>query len=232
MERVRRAACAATAADRRVNTSFAGTPVQRRSEETVEVAGRILPMSSVFGYDTTRWDLRTFVSDYFGTDDLERLHLDPGWNPHHPDLVLPSHVVTRNSWDAGKALRAAVVERAAPVLKSLVFDFIADFVGEIRSCQEVAMMRVNFHGSRAILRFHKDQEYGQNPNTINVWVPVTRVYGSNSMYVESYPGLSDFTPVELDYGQALIFYGTELLHGTLDNVSGGTRISYDFRFSI
>jgi hypothetical protein len=29
-----------------------------------------------------------------------------------------------------------------------------------------------------------------------------------------------------------MFYGTELLHGTLDNMSGGTRITYDFRFSL
>ncbi|HWT13200.1 MAG TPA: StrG-like protein [Allosphingosinicella sp.] len=212
--------------------SFAEAPVQRRSEETVDVAGRVLPMSSVFAYDTGRWDLRALVSEFFGTDDLENLHRDPRWNPHNPGLTLPSHVITRNSWDAGKALRDAVAERSAPLLKSLIFDHIADFAGAITSCQEVAMMRVNFHGSRAILRFHKDQEYGQRPNTINVWLPVTKVYGSNSMYVESYPGLSDFTPVELEYGQALIFYGTDLLHGTLDNVSGGTRITYDFRFSI
>lgn len=212
--------------------SFAQASLQCRSEETIDVAGRILPMSSVFGYDTKRWDLRAIVSEFFGTDDLENLHLDPRWNPHEAGLTLPSHVVTRNSWEVGKALRDAVVERSAPLLKSLIYDHIADFVGEVRSCQQVAMMRVNFHGSRAILRFHKDQEYGQQPNVINVWLPVTSVYGSNSMYVESYPGLSDFTPVELEYGQGLMFYGTDLLHGTLDNVSGGTRISYDFRFSL
>lgn len=212
--------------------SLAKAYVQCRSEETIDVAGRILPMSSVFGYDTQRWDVRGIVREFFGTDDLEHLHLDPKWNPHEPGLTLPSHVVTRNSWEVGKALRDAVVERSAPLLKSLIYDHIADIVGEIRSCQQVAMMRVNFHGSRAILRFHKDQEYGQQPNVINVWLPVTSVYGSNSMYVESYPGLSDFTPVELEYGQGLMFYGTDLLHGTLDNVSGGTRISYDFRFSL
>lgn len=219
------------AASRRSGKVLAEAPIRCLSQETIDVAGRVLPMSSVFEYDTKRWNLRAIVSDFFGTDDLENLHLDPRWNPHEAGLTLPSNVVTRNSWDVSKTLRGAVIERSAPLLKSLVYDLVANFVGEIRSCQEVAMMRVNFHGSRAILRFHKDQEYGQKPNTINVWVPVTSVYGSNSMYVESYPGLSDFTPIELECGQALMFYGTDLLHGTLDNVSGGTRISYDFRFS-
>lgn len=220
------------AARPRSGNLLAEGPLRPLGEETIDLDGRILPMASVFAFDVERWNLRAIVSDYFGTDALEDLHLDPRWNPHDPGLKLPSHMITRNSWEVSKDLRGAVIERSAPLLKSLVFDHIAGFVDGIRSCQELAMMRVNFHGSRAILRFHNDREYGQKPQTINVWIPVTRVYGSNSMYVESFPGQSDFTPVELDYGQAFMFYGTELLHGTLDNLSGGTRITYDFRFSL
>ena len=212
--------------------SLGQAPMPYPGEEAIEVAGKLLPRSFVFEYDTRRWDPRALVSEFFGTDDLENLHLDPRWNPHQPDLILPSYVVTRNSWDVGKAMRDAVASRSAPVLKSLIHDRIAEFVGDVRSHQELAMMRINFHGARSILRFHSDREYGQRPGTINIWLPVTSVYGSNSMYVESAPGLSDFAPVELEYGQALMFYGTEMLHGTLDNVSGGTRISYDFRISV
>jgi hypothetical protein len=207
-------------------------PFRFRSEQTVDVAGHALPMSSVFRYDTAQWDLRAIVSEFFDTTALETLHCDPRWNPHEQDLKLPHHFVTRNSWDVSKTLREAVIERSMPLIKSLVFDHIASFVGPIRSCQPEAMMRVNFHGSRAILRFHRDSEYGQRSNMVNIWLPVTRAYGSNSMYVESEPGLSDFKPVELEYGECLMFYGTEIVHGTLDNISGGTRISYDFRFSL
>jgi hypothetical protein len=200
--------------------------------QTARVAERELPLSSIFAYDTSRWDLRAIVAEFFGTDALEALHLDPRWNPQDAGLKLPHHFVTRNSWEVSKALRESVIERSMPVIQSLVFDHIAAFAGPIRSCQPLAMMRVNFHGSRAILRFHRDAEYGQRTNVMNVWLPVTRVYGGNSMYVESAPGLSDFKPLELEYGEAFMFYGTEMLHGTLDNLSGGTRISYDFRFSL
>lgn len=206
--------------------------VRSRSAETVDVAGRALPLSTVLAYDTARWNLRAIVAEFFGTDELEALHTDGRWNPHAPGLSLPNHAITRNSWDAGKDLRDAVIERSMPVIHSLIHDHIAAIVGPIRSCQPVAMMRVNFHGSRAILRFHRDREYGQLPHTVNVWLPVTRVHGGNSMYVESAPGLSDFAPLELEWGEAFMFYGTEMLHGTLDNMSEGTRISYDFRFSL
>lgn len=198
----------------------------------VEVVGRSLPLASAFAYDTARWNLRALVSDYFGTDALESLHRDPRWNPHDPGLALPSHLITRNSWDVSKALRDAVIGEAAPMLAELIHEIVAPMVGGIRSHQPLAMMRVNFHGSRAILRFHRDEEYGQKYNMINIWLPVTRAAGSNSMYVESMPRLADYRPVVLDYGQALLFYGTELSHGTLDNMSGGTRISFDFRVSI
>ena len=210
----------------------AAVPLRPMSSGTVDVAGRTLPIASLFGYDTARFDLRALVAGFFGTDALEDLHLDPRWNPHPAGLALPSYAVTRNCWDASRALREAVIERSAPVIKALIDEVVTGIVGPIRSHQPLAMMRVNFHGSRAILRFHNDTEYGQRPNAINIWLPVTRVYGSNSMYVESAPGLADFAPVECGYGEALVFYGTELLHGTLDNMSGGTRISYDFRVSI
>ena len=38
-------------------------------------------------------------------------------------------------------------------------------------------------------------------------VPLTHVYGSNSLWVESAPGLADFQPVEACCGQVLHFYG-------------------------
>ncbi|WP_010543951.1 StrG-like protein [Sphingomonas elodea] len=204
----------------------------RLSEHDVTLGANRLPMAFSFDYDVRRWDLRAIVRDYFGTDALETLHEDPRWNPPDPVHAPPNTATLQNSWDVSKALRAAVIDRVMPVLDSLIHHRIADFVERIVSHQPQAMMRVNFHGSRAILRFHTDREYGQRDRALNIWLPVTRVYGSNSLYFESAPGLSDFKPVVLDYGQALLFYGTELQHGTLDNMSGGTRISLDFRVSV
>jgi hypothetical protein len=35
---------------------------------------------------------------------------------------------------------------------------------------------------------------------VNFWVPLTRVFGTNTLFVESAPGRGDFRPVELGYG--------------------------------
>jgi hypothetical protein len=199
-------------------------PVEYVSAETFEIAGRQFPNHLIFRYDATRWDFRKIIADYFGVSDLEKLHLSSVYDR--------SVSGKKNSLAVSKALKAAVAEKSNVLLTDMIYNYIAKFLGPIKHHQTVPMLRVNFHGAQSILRFHRDREYGQTPNLINLWLPVTAVWGSNSMYIESQPGLSDFKPVELEYGQAFMFYGTELLHGTMDNDTGSTRITYDLRLNI
>ena len=60
---------------------------------------------------------------------------------------------------------------------------------------------------------------------------MTRVWNTNTLWLESAPGKGDFQPQELDYGQLLKFDGYECRHYTIDNDSPGTtcRVSFDFR---
>lgn len=49
-------------------------------------------------------------------------------------------------------------------------------------------------GGEATGRPHCDAEYGHSRSEINYWLPLTSVYGSNSLYAESAPGAADFAP--------------------------------------
>jgi hypothetical protein len=202
------------------------------STETYTIGSYTLPNYLIFDYDPVRWDFRALVSDFFGTDNLEQLHLLPQFNPRNTTNQLPNYEVTQNSWTISKALKAAVAPLAENLFRSLLYDHVATFLFPIFGYQSLAGMRVNLHGSKAVLRFHADTEYGQTPEGINLWLPVTKVWGSNRMYLESDVGRGDFTPLQLEYGQACIFYGSELIHGTVDNDSGSTRVSYDIRFRV
>ena len=64
---------------------------------------------------------------------------------------------------------------------------------------------------------------------INVWLPLTRVYGANTLWAESVPGKGDFRPFDLAYGQAAVFYGNRCRHYTMANTTPTTRVSVDFR---
>ena len=64
---------------------------------------------------------------------------------------------------------------------------------------------------------------------MNIWVPLTKVWGDNSLWVESEIGAKDFTPITMRPGQALIFDGVNLGHGSKINTTISSRISFDFR---
>jgi hypothetical protein len=209
-----------------------GNEVLFASAETYPLGSYTLPNYLIFAYDTERWNFRTLVADFFETDNLEHLHLLPQFNPSTTNAPLPNYEITQNSWAISKALKTTVAPLAEQLFRSLLYDHVAAFFFPILGYQPLAGMRVNFHGSKAVLCFHSDAEYGQTLEGINLWLPVTKVWGSNSMYLESDVGRGDFTPLQLEYGQACIFRGTELVHGTVDNDSGSTRISYDIRFRV
>ena len=44
---------------------------------------------------------------------------------------------------------------------------------------------------------------------VNLWLPLTTVGGSNSLWVESAPGRADFAPLEMEYGECCAFYGNQ-----------------------
>ncbi len=212
-----------------MNTSAA---VSFASRETYAVGGCVFPNQMIFHYDTTRWDFRSLVAKVFDTDDLEHLHLNAAFNPLTRDDPAPNYEATKNSWAASKALKEAVSAAAEPIFRDLLHGLVADIFHPIASFQPRAAARVNFHGAKAILRFHTDAEYGQDLEAVNLWLPVTSAFGSNSMYLESAVGRGDYTPLRLTYGQACLFHGGQLMHGTQDNDSGSTRISFDLRFRI
>jgi hypothetical protein len=56
-----------------------------------------------------------------------------------------------------------------------------------------------------------------------------QVWGSNTLHVESIPGLGDFHPLELSYGQLCRFWGNQCHHYTIANRTDSTRVSFDFR---
>ena len=76
---------------------------------------------------------------------------------------------------------------------------------------------------------HTDAAYHCQPNELNIWLPLTEAYGTNSLFVESRPGAGDFEPICCDYGTFFHFRGNACEHFTELNVSGRTRVSIDFR---
>ena len=86
-------------------------------------------------------------------------------------------------------------------------------------------------GAKAVYRWHCDgDENHRHPlGEINIFLPLTKCFGNNSIWIESLPGLGDFTAMNLEYGEFVIGYLNQCRHGNMDNDTDITRVSFDFR---
>ena len=95
--------------------------------------------------------------------------------------------------------------------------------------QRVPSLRVHMPGARPLGVPHKDADYFHQPGEVNLWVPLTRCAGTNSLYCESRPGAADYSPFEVEPGEACRFWGNQCMHFTLPNETPTTRVSLDVR---
>ena len=113
--------------------------------------------------------------------------------------------------------------------RSFVLELLRDTVSGISSYQSPPSFRFHYCG-RSSSVFHRDKDFGVEDGRLNVWVPLTNVWGENSLWVESTIGAKNYRPIVLKLGQALIFDGVNLGHGSRINTTDSTRVSFDFRF--
>ncbi|CAJ1385339.1 unnamed protein product [Effrenium voratum] len=90
------------------------------------------------------------------------------------------------------------------------------------------VLRVVMPGHAATKR-HRDADYGHIPEELNFWLPLTSVAGSNSLYLESFPGRGDFHAFEGTNGDGFRWWGNLCEHYAEPNQTSCTRVSLDFR---
>ena len=114
--------------------------------------------------------------------------------------------------------------------------FVEDVVAPALNCsdglvyQADPVLRCHIPGDAPLGAPHRDESYGRQPWEVNVWLPITPVMASNSLWVESSPGKEDWHPFESEaFGKAFLFWGSQCTHFTLPNETGRTRVSLDIR---
>ena len=126
----------------------------------------------------------------------------------------------RNSITFARALSAFVRNEVCPALG----------VSRV-AYQRRPTMRVHLSGAKAMGKPHADglEPYNHQPGEVNVWVPLTKVWGSNSLTSERAPGLGDFHAFDAAPGEFVRFDGNRCWHYTTANDTARTRVSFDFR---
>lgn len=91
--------------------------------------------------------------------------------------------------------------------------------------------RIQYPHSKAITTLHHDNDANhKHPfGEINILLPITKMFDSNTIWAESKPNAKDFAPMNTDYGEIIIWNGNKCNHFNKANETGKTRISMDFR---
>jgi sporadic carbohydrate cluster 2OG-Fe(II) oxygenase len=134
------------------------------------------------------------------------------------------------------------------LIKNLAFDNLVSLMGPDLLVQSKINLSIQMPGDKAsILPAHSDSWSSDTPFQLNLWIPITDAYDSNSMFVLSKdysqkvfkkinkfnkfkikkPKKEDF--INLKVGQYIIF-NPAYLHGNINNLTNNTRVSLNLRF--
>ena len=118
--------------------------------------------------------------------------------------------------------------------KAFLDDKIKPRYGEKIVYQKIPTFRVHLPDNIAVGEFHKDRHYrdkswAKKVKEVNYFVPLTKAYGTNTIWAETEEDLGDFKEIKAEYGECVEWEATKLTHGNKDNITSNTRVSFDFR---
>lgn len=177
-----------------------------------------------YSYDSSMYNIKELILGILEVDNLELLGQDKEHELYDDPINDQSSEYHRKYY---KNVTDEFLE---------VYDKLASEIGEkIFPDSKVAYQRkptfrVHLKNNLAVGEFHKDKSYSHSTNEKNVFLPLTPAYGNNTIWVESEEDKGDYTPMNCDCGQYVVWDGANLTHGNKLNNTTGTRVSIDFRF--
>eukprot|EP00929_Paragymnodinium_shiwhaense_P071416 TRINITY_DN36305_c0_g1_i1.p1 TRINITY_DN36305_c0_g1~~TRINITY_DN36305_c0_g1_i1.p1 ORF type:complete len:368 (+),score=87.69 TRINITY_DN36305_c0_g1_i1:100-1104(+) len=197
-----------------------------------------LRASDTLRYDTKTFDFRAALRDAFSSVEpevakqpLEKLHVAACGADFQAD----------NSFKAAKRKLVDTNDIARwlqPLYQQFLEEFVCQHIRDLMApevnvervvVQAAPSLRLQPPSEHPIGHAHRDCQYRHQCGQVNFWLPVTKVLGNNSLWVEQHVGQNDFLPLELDFGQVHRFWGHRLMHKTMANDTDITRVSLDFR---
>jgi ectoine hydroxylase-related dioxygenase (phytanoyl-CoA dioxygenase family) len=173
-------------------------------------------------YDLEKFDFVAALGRIFDEVDLTAL----GSDAQYARLTR----ATDQSTDYHRMFYAAFESELSTLFRAFVADFVPSVLGTTEFCfQRSPTFRVHLPDNIAVGEFHVDGDYNHQDGEVNFWVPLTPVWGSNSLWIEETLGGRDYQPVVLKPGELLVFDAVNWRHGNMTNTTGSTRVSFDFR---
>lgn len=181
-------------------------------------------MTEYIQYDTKRYDFKSKVETYLECENLELIHEREKFQEtlkHGTDQSQGLH----RQFYSGMDLDLEFYDLYTSFIREVVYPRF----NEKLIYQKFPTFRVHQPDNIAVFGWHRDRDYNHSPAEINYFMPITKAFGTNTIWHESKQGLEDYHPMEVDYGALVEWDGANCKHGNKENDTGKTRISFDFR---
>lgn len=181
-----------------------------------------------YSYDVNQFNFIEVVRDLFNISSLDQIHtildkqLDIPTDPNQ-DQQTVFHKKFYTLYDSPDS-------EFLKIYKSFV-DHIANnyFNGLDIIYQTKPTFRVQAPNNIAVAKWHKDKAYNHSSNEINIFLPLTKAFDTNTIWAESEEDKGDYSPMNANIGEFYIWNGANLNHGNKKNETGVSRVSVDFR---
>ena len=182
-------------------------------------------------YDIEKYPFKSIVSNWLDTKDLSKLH----------EIRQYEHFDREHDQSTQWHKMFYTLIRIDKTFNRIYMKFLREYIkprfgygDEEIVYQKIPTFRVQLPGNVAVGDWHKDKDYrnlewANKVQEVNYYLPFTKAYGTNTIWMESEEDKGDFKPIEIDYGQCVEWYASKLTHGNKDNLTSITRVSMDFR---
>jgi ectoine hydroxylase-related dioxygenase (phytanoyl-CoA dioxygenase family) len=185
----------------------------------------MLKNAIIIEYDTCKYPFQKVLAALFEAPVLHELHIYRQQRLNKAELTYEDNLVLRTKMQDLKD-----DAQFYKVYHQWIIDVLSPHYGGHISYSAHPKMRVHLAGTGSVSNYHRDVDVTGRVQQINCYLPFTDVYDTNTLWCETDYGLKDYHPINLKYGQAFLWDGGYLAHGTVKNETKFTRVSCDFRF--
>lgn len=178
-------------------------------------------------YDTEKYPFRRIISKMLEVSEGDTIPLEELHVLEHYDLLVREKDQS-TKWH--KLYYDKFKIDFLPTYLELIKELKEKFDYEEIIYQQIPTFRVQLaNGNLAVGEWHKDSTYNHGTSEVNFWMPFVNTNEQNTIWMESKEDKGDYKPYTVNYGEILVFSGSNLVHGNKPNKSVETRVSVDFR---
>ena len=176
-------------------------------------------------YDTERFDFKRLIQKHYGVENLTQI--DKWLNEEVPFF---EDMTFDQSTDIHKHFyKIYDNDEFLSLYRLFLKEILQPGYGEALVYQAKPTFRVHLPNNVAVGDWHKDGDYNHQRTETNYWLPFTKAFGNNTIWIESEEDKGDYQAYDVEYGEVLVFKGSYLKHGNKPNDTGVCRVSVDFR---